>query len=61
MTEELLAEFRDKIDYLKLVPSIAGRYEVSVDGELIFSKVQTGRHAEVREIKDKIWAKLRAR
>lgn len=56
-----MAEFRDKIDCLKLVPSVAGRYEVSVDGELVFSKVQTGRHAEVREIKAKIWAKLRAR
>jgi predicted Rdx family selenoprotein len=34
-----------KIESFALVPSDAGRYEFSVDGELIFSKKQLGCHA----------------
>jgi selenoprotein W-related protein len=39
-----------KIESFALVPSDAGRYEFSVDGELIFSKKQLGRHAEEGEV-----------
>lgn len=34
----------------KLIPSTGGRYEFEVNGELIFSKKQLGRHAEAGEI-----------
>jgi selT/selW/selH-like putative selenoprotein len=37
-----------------LVPSDKGRFELSVDGELVFSKVQEGRFPEYGEIKPKI-------
>ena len=33
-----------------LVPSRGGVYEVEVDGRLVYSKKQTGRHAEHDEI-----------
>ena len=33
-----------------LVPSDGGRFEVTVDDRLIYSKLQTGRHAESGEI-----------
>jgi len=33
-----------------LVPSANGRFEVTLDGELIFSKASLGRHAEPGEI-----------
>lgn len=33
-----------------LIPSDGGRFEVEVDGELIYSKKQTSRHAEEGEI-----------
>ena len=32
------------------MPSSKGRFEVTVDGELIFSKASLGRHAEPGEI-----------
>jgi len=32
------------------VPSANGRFEVTLDGELIFSKASLGRHAEPGEI-----------
>jgi selenoprotein W-related protein len=33
-----------------LLPSSKGRFEVSLDGELIFSKAKLGRHAKAGEI-----------
>ncbi len=47
---ELLAEFEDKIESIKLIPSGGGRFEVTVNGKLVYSKVETGRHAEPGEI-----------
>jgi selenoprotein W-related protein len=35
---------------LALVPSSKGRFEVTLDGELIFSKATIGRHAKAGEI-----------
>jgi selenoprotein W-related protein len=46
----LLAEFEHQITDLKLIPSRGGVYEVTVDGDLVFSKKATGRHAEPEEI-----------
>lgn len=47
---ELTKQFEDRIEMITLVPSDGGRFEVSVDGKLIYSKLQTGRHAEVGEV-----------
>jgi selenoprotein W-related protein len=52
--EELLYEFGDRIQRLSLVPSAGGRFEVTADGRLIFSKAGEGRFPELREIKDKL-------
>jgi selenoprotein W-related protein len=56
LTTALLKDFEEKIGKFTLVPSDGGRFEVSVNGDLIFSKVQGGRHAnpgEVNELLDK--------
>lgn len=50
MAEELLNDFESKISSLALIPSDGGRFEVTVDDQLIFSKRLTGRHAEYDEI-----------
>lgn len=50
MAEELLKTHEHKIESLTLIPSKGGKFEVSVNGNLIFSKVQTQRHAEAGEI-----------
>jgi selenoprotein W-related protein len=47
---ELLAKYEDKIESVKLIPSGGGRFEVTVNGKLVYSKVETGRHAEPGEI-----------
>ncbi len=54
MAEEILVEYKKDIASFTLVPSDRGRFELSVDGELIFSKVQEGRFPEYGEIKPQI-------
>ena len=39
-----------RLGSLELVPSSGGRFEVSVDGQLVFSKAALGRHAEPGEV-----------
>jgi selenoprotein W-related protein len=46
----LMKEFKDVISDIELIPSDGGRFEVSVDGELIYSKLETGRHTDPPEV-----------
>jgi selenoprotein W-related protein len=43
-------ELEGQIESLTLIPSSGGRFEVTVNGELVYSKKQTGRHAEPGEV-----------
>jgi selenoprotein W-related protein len=45
-----LNEFEPDIESLTLVPSDGGRFEVSVNEKLLYSKLQTHRHAEPGEV-----------
>ena len=38
------------LEDVRLLPSSAGRFEVTLDGELLFSKAALGRHAEPGEV-----------
>jgi len=37
-----------------LIPSDGGRFEVSIDGKCIFSKLETGRFPEYQELRKQI-------
>jgi selenoprotein W-related protein len=50
MVEKLLGEFEHKIDSVTIIPSRGGVFEVTADGDLIYSKKATGRHAEYDEV-----------
>jgi selenoprotein W-related protein len=43
LTGRLLNAYKQKIKELTLVPSGGGCFELTVDGELLYSKLQTGR------------------
>jgi selenoprotein W-related protein len=45
-----LKQFEPEIESITLLPSTGGVFEVTVNGQLIYSKKQTARHAEPREI-----------
>ena len=47
---ELLKEFEPEIESVTLIPSDGGRYEVRVNDRLIYSKLETYRHAEPGEV-----------
>ncbi len=47
---DLLKQFEYQIESLDLVPSDGGRFEVSVNDRLVYSKLQTHRHAEPGEV-----------
>jgi len=51
LTEKLITEFKAGIKRLILVPSDGGRFEVSIDGKQVFSKLKTGRFPEYAEIR----------
>ena len=59
LTAEMLDNFEDQIESITLVPSEGGRFEVEVNGDLIYSKLATHRHAEPGEIKRLIEARPR--
>jgi selenoprotein W-related protein len=47
---DLFKEFEFKIESITLVPSEGGRFEVSVNGKLLYSKLETYRHVEHGEV-----------
>jgi selenoprotein W-related protein len=50
LAEELLKNYEHLVESLVLIPSDGGRFEVTVNGQLLYSKLTTHRHAEPGEI-----------
>ena len=50
LLEELLKHYEHLIEEVKLIPSDGGRFEVTVNGQLLFSKLASHRHAEPGEV-----------
>lgn len=42
LAEDLFTHFRSSISEMKLIPSSGGAFEVTVNGEKIYSKLDTG-------------------
>lgn len=47
---DLLSNYQHIIERLELVTGSAGVFDVVVDGEVLYSKHQTGRHADPGEV-----------
>jgi selenoprotein W-related protein len=48
--EELLKHYEHLIEEIKLIPSDAGKFEVTVNGQVLYSKLLNHRHAEPGEV-----------
>ena len=48
--DELLKHYEHLVETITLVPSDGGKFEVSVNGQLSYSKLETHRHAEPGEV-----------
>jgi len=48
--EDLLHDYQHVIEELTFVTGSGGIFDVEVDGEMLYSKKKTGRHAEPGEV-----------
>jgi len=46
LTAKLLSTYKQQIGELKLIPGGGGCFELSLDGELVYSKLKTGKFPE---------------
>ena len=51
-------EFGDQIESLELIAGGGGMHEIIVDGELVYSKLKTGRQPSPEEIVNLVRARL---
>jgi len=49
MAEQLFEEFGEAFE-ITLIPSRGGVFEVDVDGDRIYSKTETGQHADYEDV-----------
>jgi len=47
-----------QIETIQIIPSSGGRFEITVNGDLVYSKLSTGRHANPGEVHQLVKAKL---
>lgn len=47
------------IEQIVLIPSANGRYEVTIDGELVYSKAASGVHTTIEYITEQVRARLK--
>ena len=58
MADTLLSTFGQQIARLTLRPSSGGRYEVTIDGALVYSKAATGQHTTNEAIATEVRQRL---
>ena len=58
MTDELLPLYKQRLESWTLIPSDGGKYEVTIDGELVYSKLDTGEFPSSDQIKAEIDQRL---
>ena len=51
MAQELLTTFTTEIGEMVLAPGTGGIFEVKVDGNLVWSRMQQGRFPDIKELK----------
>ena len=59
MTSKLLSAYKQKIKQLTLIPVGGGAFELSLNGDLIYSKLKTGKFPDEQWDLDAVGARLR--
>jgi selenoprotein W-related protein len=54
MVQAILGKYEHYIGDITLIPSKGGAYEVIAGDDLIFSKLELGRHATIDEVMDSL-------
>jgi selenoprotein W-related protein len=58
LTDHLVKQFKQQIEELALLPSDGGRFEVSIDDELVYSKLESGEFPDNRSIEKAVRERL---
>ena len=58
---EILTAYEDDIASFNLVPGTSGEFEFSIDGELLYSKKETGQYPEMSTLKKIVTKEIDAR
>jgi selenoprotein W-related protein len=59
LTGKLLSTFKQQIRSLTLIPKGGGCFELSLNGELVYSKLQTGKFPDEKWAIDTVGARLK--
>jgi len=59
LTNKLLTTYKQKIKELKLVPASGGAFELSINGELVYSKLQTGKFPDEQWVINQVGTRLK--
>ena len=59
MTSRLLEAFKQEIKSLALIPSGGGCFELTVDGEVIYSKLKSGKFPDEQAMIEAVSARAR--
>jgi selenoprotein W-related protein len=59
LTDKLLTGFKTKITGLTLIPASGGCFEVTANGELLYSKLATGEFPQESAVMDMIATRLK--
>ena len=55
----MLTTYKQQIRELKLIPASGGCFELTVDGKLVYSKLETGKFPDEQAMIDVVGARLR--
>jgi selenoprotein W-related protein len=58
LSEAIMDALGEKFGALKLIPADEGRFEVLLDGELIYSKLKTGDFPDNKQIVEQLKGRL---
>ncbi len=61
MTSKLLSTFKQKIENMKLIPAGGGCFEITLNGDLVYSKLKTGKFPDEQSIVDVVNSRLKAK
>ena len=59
MASQILTTFKQKVPSLELVPSGGGCFEVSANGELLYSKLETGQFPHEYDVLDMLKQRIK--
>jgi selenoprotein W-related protein len=59
LTTKLLTTYKQKIKDLKLTPTGGGAFEIALNGDLIYSKLKTGKFPDEKWVLDTVGSRLK--